>query len=121
MLAGSQTRDHRALGRSRLRGMAWLGSWESWWQDARLAARGLYHARGLAVVAVLMLAVSMAGAIVMFALIQGVLLRPLPVPAESELHVGWRALPEAGDRHWPFRATDLDVIRKNSALLEGVA
>jgi predicted permease len=63
----------------------------------------------------------MAGTISMFALIQGVLLSPLPVPDESRLFVGWRALPEAASRHWPFRAADLDLLRTASRLLNGVA
>ena len=78
---------------------AWLGSWDTWRQDLRLAGRGLRHAQGFAVAAVLTLAVGMAGTITMFALIEGVLLRPLPVPDEAQLYVGWRALPEAGARH----------------------
>jgi predicted permease len=57
----------------------------------------------------------------MFALIQGVLLRPLPFPDQSRLIVGWRALPENPARHWPFRAADLDVIKRESRLIENIA
>src|SRR5262245_28422105 len=100
---------------------AWLGSWDTWSRDLRLAGRGLRHAPGFAIAAVLTLAVGMAGAITMFALIEGVVLRPLPVPDEAQLFVGWRALPEAGARHWPLRPAHLDLLRRESRLLEGVA
>ena len=55
------------------------------------------------------------------ALIDGVLLRPLPVRAEAELVVGWRGLPEVGARQWPFSADDLALVRTNSRLLASVA
>jgi putative ABC transport system permease protein len=93
----------------------------AWWQDLRFAGRGLRRAPAFVIAAVLTLAVGMAGALSMFALIQGVLLRPLPVPDEARLFVGWRALPEAGARRWPFRTTDIDLLRRESRLLESVA
>jgi hypothetical protein len=52
---------------------------EHWRQDLRLARRGLRRAKGFTATAVLTLAMGIAGASVMFALIEGVLLRPLPV------------------------------------------
>jgi putative ABC transport system permease protein len=91
------------------------------WRDLRLALRGLSRAPGFAVAAVLTLAVGMTGLISMFALVEGVLLRPLPVRDQARLFVGWRALPEAGARHWPFKTTDLALLRNESRLLEGVA
>ena len=48
-------------------------------------------------------------------------LRSLPVRAEEELFVGWRALPEAGARHWPFTTAGIDLLRRDSRLLESVA
>ena len=35
--------------------------------------------------------------------------------------MGWRSLPEAGARHWPFTTAALDLLRDESRLLEGVA
>ena len=49
--------------------------------DVRLAWRGLWRSKGFTAAAVLTLAVGMASVTSMFALIQGVLLRPLPMPA----------------------------------------
>lgn len=94
---------------------------DTWWRDLRLACRGLRRSPGFAVAAVLTLAVGMTGSISMFALIEGVLLRPFPVRDQARLYVGWRALPGANQRQWPFRTTDLDLLRKESRLLEGVA
>lgn len=94
---------------------------EQWGQDLRLAWRGLGRARGFTGAAVLTLAVGIAGTTAMFALIQGVLLRPLPVPRQDRLLVAWKALPAAGFAHWPFRAPDIEVISKESRVLESVA
>ena len=70
-------------------------------QHLRLACRGLWRAKTFTGTAVLTLAFGIAGATVMFALIQGVLLRPLPVRdqdqtgrcVEGTAHVGLRAIP----------------------------
>ncbi len=90
-------------------------------QDGRHALRTLARAPGFTVAAVLTLAIGLTGTLSMVALIDGVLLRPLPVRAEAELVVGWRGLPEIGARRWPFSADDLDLVRTNSRLLAGVA
>lgn len=94
---------------------------DTWSRDLRLACRGLRRVPGFAAAAVLTLAVGMTGSIAMFAIVEGILLRPLPVRDQARLFVGWRALPEAGGRHWPFQATGLDLLRHESRLLEGVA
>jgi putative ABC transport system permease protein len=94
---------------------------EPWWQDLRLAWVGLRRARAFTGAAVLTLAVGTGGATAVFALIQGVLLRPLPVPEQDRLILAWKALPAAGSAHWPFRAPDVDVIRRESRVLESVA
>ena len=94
---------------------------EQWWQDLRLAWRGLRRARGFTMAAVLTLAVGIAGATVMFSLIEGVLLRPLPVRQQDRLLVAWKASPAAGLAHFPFRVPEIDAIRRESTLLEDVA
>ena len=65
----------------------------AWLHDVRLAARGLGRAKAFYATAVLTLAVGIAGATVMFTLIRGILLRPLPVPDEDRLVVSWRVPP----------------------------
>ncbi len=94
---------------------------EQWRQDLWLAWRGLRRAKGFTVAAVLTLAVGMAGTTVMFALIQGVLLRPLPVREQDRLIVAWQELRSSGVGHWPFEVTEIDVLGKESRLLERVA
>jgi putative ABC transport system permease protein len=94
---------------------------EHWWQDLRLAWRGLRRARAFTAAAILTLAVGIGGTTAMFALIQGVLLRPLPVPEPDRLIVAWKALPASGSAHWPFRTPEIDVLRAESRVLETVA
>ncbi len=94
---------------------------EQWWHDVQLAWRGLRRAKAFTGAAVLTLAVGIAATTAMFALVQGVLLRPLPVREEERLVVAWMALPETGATHWAFRAPDVEVIGKESRVLESVA
>ena len=94
---------------------------EPWWQDLRLAWRGLSRARGFTSAAVLTLAIGIAGTTVMFALIEGVLLRPLPVRYQDRLLVAWKELRSAGVRHWPFRVRDIAALSRDSQILERVA
>jgi putative ABC transport system permease protein len=93
---------------------------ESWGQDLRLAWVGLRRAPAFTGAVVLTLAVGIGGTTAMFALIEGVLLRPLPVPEQGRLLVAWKALP-GGAAHWPFRAADLEVIGRESRVLESLA
>jgi predicted permease len=94
---------------------------EQWWQDLRLAWRGLRQAKAFTGAAVFTLAAGIAGTTVMFALIQGVLLRPLPVREPDRLIVAWTRVRSTGATHWPFRASDIDVISRESRVLESVA
>jgi putative ABC transport system permease protein len=91
-----------------------------WIHDLRLALRGALRAKGFFAAAVLTLAVGMAGATVMFTLIRGILLRPLPVPDEDRLVVSWRVAPE-GPTHVPYRGGDVEEIGRASRLFAGVA
>ena len=90
-------------------------------QDVRLAWRGLRRAPGFTAAVVLTFALGMAGTTSMFALVEGILLRPLAIPAEGQLVVGWRQLPNSGARHWPFHAADVQAIADNSRTLERIA
>ncbi len=90
-------------------------------QDVRYAVRTLARSPGFTAAAVLTLAIGLTGTITMFTLVNGVLISPLPVRAEEELVVGWRGLPEAGARRWPFTTADLDLMRSESRTLAGVA
>jgi predicted permease len=85
------------------------------------AWRGLRRARGLTIAAVLTLAVGIAATTAMFALVEGVLLRPLPVRDQDSLIVAWKAVESPTPGHWPFSIDDLAAIRRESRLLEQVA
>lgn len=90
-------------------------------QDFRHALRGLTRARAVGAAAVLTLAVGTAGTTAMFALVHGVLLRPLPVPDQDRVIVAWSELRSTGATHWPFGRPHLDLIASESRLLERVA
>jgi predicted permease len=94
---------------------------EQWQHDLWLAWRGLRRARGFTFAAVLTLAVGVAGTTVMFTLIQGVLMRPLPVRNQERLIIGWQELRSVGFGHWPFQTSDIIAIARESQLLESVA
>lgn len=94
---------------------------DPWRHDLRLAGRGLWRAKAFTGAAVLMLALGIAGTSVMFALVQGVLLRKLPVRDEERLLVGWKRFPTGSFEHWPFRGAELDRIGAESRVFESVA
>lgn len=94
---------------------------ESLFQELRLAWRGLWRAKAFAVAAVLTLAIGIAGTTVMFALIQGVLLRPLPVLEQDRLLVAWKEVRSSGSAHYPFGNTEIESVAEASQLLENAA
>lgn len=92
----------------------------AWFHDLRLTLRGVGRAKAFYMTAVLTLAIGMAGATVMFTLIRGILLRPLPVPDEHRLVVSWR-VPAAGTAiHVPYRSVDIEEIARDSRVFQGV-
>jgi putative ABC transport system permease protein len=90
-------------------------------QDLRLACRGLYRAKAFTVAAVLTLALGIAGTTMMFALIQGVLLRPLPVLEPDRLLVAWKEVRSSGSAHYPFGNTEIEAVAEASQLLDNAA
>src|ERR1700704_5086672 len=77
------------------RGTRWL---EDLWQDFRYALRTLRQKPGFAVVALLTLALGSGATTVMFTVINGVLLKPLPYPEHDRLV----ALQEQTDWNTPW-------------------
>src|SRR5687767_6165478 len=83
--------------------------------------RGLLRSPGFATVAVLTLALGIAGTTVMFTLIQGVLLRALPVHEQDRLIVAWKEVSTSGSAQYPFGNTEIEAVADNSQLLEKAA
>ncbi len=89
--------------------------------DARLACRGLWRSKAFSGAAILTLGLGIAGTTVMFTLIQGVLLRPLPVREQERLIVAWKELRSSGFAHYPFGDAEIEAVGHASQLLEMVA
>jgi putative ABC transport system permease protein len=94
---------------------------ESLTQDLRLAWRALSRAKTFTATAILTLALGIAGTTVVFALIHGVLLRPLPVHSPDRLLVAWKELGTSGYAHYPFGDHEIEAVADGSELLEHVA
>jgi putative ABC transport system permease protein len=98
-----------------------LMSLETLLDDVRVAWRVLRHAGGFTGAAVLTLATGIAGTTIMFALVEGVLLRPPPFPEPNALLVAWKQLPSAGLEHFPFSVSEINVLARETRLLESLA
>jgi putative ABC transport system permease protein len=101
-----------------MNGIPWI---EHAIQDVRYAVRVLWRAKAFTTAAVLTLALGIAGTTVMFALIQGVLLRPLPVQEQDRLILSWREAPTAGSASYPFGDVEIEAVARESQLLESAA
>ena len=94
---------------------------ETTWLDTRHAARALLRTPAFTGAAVLTLALGIAGTTVMFTLIRGVLLRPLPVHEQERLVVAWKVVPTSGSANYPFGDTEIEEVGRASQLLERTA
>lgn len=94
---------------------------ESLYDDLRLACRGLWRAKAFTVAAVLTLALGIAGTTAMFALIQGVLLRPLPVLEQDRLVIAWKEVRTSGSAQYPFGSAEIEAVAEASQLLVNAA
>ncbi|HYN06170.1 MAG TPA: ABC transporter permease [Vicinamibacterales bacterium] len=90
-------------------------------QDIRSACRGLWRAKAFASAATLTLALGITGTTVMFAVVDGVLLRPLPVRDQDRLVLAWKELRSSRFAHYPFGGPDVDAVVEASQLLESGA
>ena len=87
----------------------------------RFASRGLWRARTFTATAALTLGLGVAATTVMFALVRGVLLRPLPIHDQAGLIVAWKELPASGFASYPFGSTEIEAVAEASRLLEKAA
>src|ERR1044071_9500456 len=89
--------------------------------ELRHAASGLRRDAGTSLAAVVILAIAIAATTSMFALVRGILLRPLPVRAQERLILSWKDLPSTGYTHHHFGDREIDAVGLASRLLEAVA
>jgi putative ABC transport system permease protein len=89
--------------------------------DIRSACRGLWRAKAFTAAAISTLALGITGTVVMFAVIDGVLLRPLPVRDQDRLLLAWKELRSSRFAHYPFGGPDVEAVVKASQLLESGA
>src|SRR5262245_17240862 len=90
-------------------------------QDVRSAFRGLWRAKPFAAAAILTLALGITGTTVMFAMVDGVLLRPLPVRDQDRLILAWKELRSSRFAHYPFGGPDVEAVVEASQLIESGA
>jgi len=115
--------------------MVWtFASVERVWQDVRYGARALVKHRSFTLIAVLTLAIGIGGSAVMFSVVDGVLLRPLPYRDPDRVMMLWtvdpvRGVREAGTSYptfndWRARSrafSELAIWHGFAANLTGVA
>jgi predicted permease len=94
---------------------------DQWRTDLRLACRRLTRTSAFTCVAVLTLALGLSGVTLMFALVQGVLLRPLPVDDPHRVVVAWKELRTSGFAHYPFGNVEIEEVALASRLFDQVA
>jgi predicted permease len=102
------------------RAARWRDRLADWAMDLLQAARGLARNPGYAAVAGGTLALGIAGATVIFSVVHGVLLRPLPYPMQERVITLWQRDAATGDRERVSAANAFDW-RARSTTLEHVA
>jgi putative ABC transport system permease protein len=89
--------------------------------DIRLALRSLWRVKAFSAAAAVTLAIGICGTTVMFALIEGVLLRPLPVREQDRLIIAWKEVRTSGSAQYPFGDREIESVAQASQLIERAA
>ncbi|MQA89129.1 MAG: FtsX-like permease family protein [Gemmatimonas sp.] len=89
-------------------------------QDLKFAVRSLRRSPGFTVVTVLTLALGIGASVAMFGVLNGVLLRGLPVPEEDDLIVLWTDAPAGAYDHLPVFQEELAAFREQTRAFEAV-
>jgi len=89
--------------------------------DLAYAGRLLRKAPGSALVIILTLAVALGATTAMFSVVDGVLLKRLPVKDQDRLLVVWTSIPERGFQHWALSYTSYLGLRERLRTVSGVA
>jgi putative ABC transport system permease protein len=100
-----------------VRGTRWL---EDLIHDVRYALRTLRENLGFAAVALTMLALGISGATIMFTVINGVLLKPLPYPEPNRL-VAVNGVISTFGEFWGFSNPDFSDVKRESRTLDVAA
>lgn len=89
-------------------------------QDIRIAIRGLRHKPGFALLAILILALSIGATTIMFTVVSGVVLKPLAYPDSDRLVAVHVQADKSGDV-WGFSYPDFLDCRRDCHSFEGIA
>src|SRR5918998_5586619 len=89
--------------------------------DLRYAFRSLRKNVGFAAVTVLTLALGIAGVTIMFGVVDGVLLRPLPLLEQERVVVAWKTDPAAQFPQIPFSHPAFREVSRHSRSFERIA
>jgi putative ABC transport system permease protein len=89
--------------------------------DVRAAFRGLRRARAYSFTAILILAAGIAGTVAMATLVQGVLLRPLPIVDQDRVVIAWRDLPTSAYVGHPFGRAEMEHVAASEGVFTAVA
>src|SRR3984893_15783582 len=94
----------------------------SFWHDLRYGARMLRKQPGFTLVAVITLALGIGANTAIFSVVNGVLLRPLPLKDSERLVMVWnRGAEAAGGDRTPLAVADLLDWRAQNRSLESIA
>ena len=91
------------------------------WRDLRFAARSLRKTPGFSSLAILTLALSIGATVTIFALVDAVLLRPLPFPESDRLVRFWGTVPEKGLPEVDFPDAVYEYLRTRTRVVSPIA
>ena len=89
--------------------------------DLKYGVRLLHTSPGFALATIATLALAIGATTAMFSVVDGVLLKPIPVKAQDRVLVLWTSVPERGFDHWSFSYTSFVGIRERLRTVTGVA
>jgi putative ABC transport system permease protein len=89
--------------------------------DVRQALRGMRRGRALTLATVLILGLGIGSGATMYAVVDKVLLRPLPVRDQNRLVVAWGVFQASSFGHVPLSYSNLSAIRDRSRVFEQLA
>jgi putative ABC transport system permease protein len=89
--------------------------------DIHFAVRIIRKAPAFALVAIATMALGIGATTAVFSVVDGILLKPLPVKDQADLLVVWTSKPEPGFSHWPLSYASYLGIRERVRTVSGLA